>query len=91
MISAINAASAYQTATARLGAAQPETGVTSTIRSFEQVMQQADAAAVGAMSGTTDTTHLVQSIAEAELALDTVTAIRDKVVEAYQELLRMPV
>ena len=34
---------------------------------------------------------LVQSIAQAEIALETVVAIRDKVVEAYQEILRMPV
>ena len=32
-----------------------------------------------------------QSIAQAEIALETVVAIRDKVVEAYQEILRMPV
>ena len=34
---------------------------------------------------------VVQSIAEAQIALETAVAIRDKVVEAYQEILRMPV
>ena len=43
------------------------------------------------MSGTADTHALVQSLTEAELALDAAVAIRDKVVEAYQEILRMPV
>ena len=33
----------------------------------------------------------MQTVAEAELALETVVAIRDKVVEAYQEIMRMPV
>ena len=31
------------------------------------------------------------ALAEAEMAMETVVAIRDKVVEAYQEILRMPV
>ena len=43
------------------------------------------------MTGQGDTHDLVQSIAQAEIALETVVAIRDKVVEAYQEILRMPV
>ena len=54
-------------------------------------MAAADQTAIGAMSGTTDTHALVQSLTEAELALDAAVAIRDKVVEAYQEILRMPV
>ena len=44
-----------------------------------------------ALSGAADTHQLVQSIAEAQLALETAVAIRDKVVEAYQDILRMPV
>jgi flagellar hook-basal body complex protein FliE len=33
----------------------------------------------------------VQALAQSQLAVETVTAVRDKVVEAYQEILRMPV
>ena len=58
---------------------------------FTKVLEQVDANAAGAMSGTVETQRLVQTIAEAELALETAVAIRDKVVEAYQEILRMPV
>ena len=43
------------------------------------------------MTGKSDTHELVQSIAQAEVALETAVAIRDKVVDAYQEILRMPV
>lgn len=71
-------------------AAEPDAG-SELARQFEQVMSQADSSAIGAMSGKTDTHELVQSIAEAELALETAVAVRDKVVEAYQEILRMPV
>jgi flagellar hook-basal body complex protein FliE len=34
---------------------------------------------------------MVEALANAEMVLDTAVTIRDKVVEAYQELLRMPV
>lgn len=88
MITATNAVTAFRTAQQHL---TPRAEETSAVASFEQVLQQADQAAIGAMTGKTDTPQLVQSIAEAELALETVVAIRDKVVEAYQELIRMPV
>ena len=55
------------------------------------MMAGADRAAVGAMQGSSDTQALVQSIAQAQMALETAVAIRDRVVEAYQEILRMPV
>ena len=66
-------------------------GLTRAASEFAQVMTDMDKAAVGAMSGETATHDLVQAIAQAELALETAVAIRDKVVEAYQEILRMPV
>ena len=34
---------------------------------------------------------LVQALASSQLAVETVATVRDKVVEAYQEILRMPV
>lgn len=63
----------------------------SAAQDFARVMEQTDVAAQGAMTGTSDTQALVQTIAEAQLALETAVAIRDKVVEAYQDILRMPV
>jgi len=38
-----------------------------------------------------DPHQLVQTLAQTELAVQSVVAVRDKVVEAYQELLRMPI
>ena len=43
------------------------------------------------MVGQADPHALVQALAASELAVDTVVAVRNKVVEAYQEILRMPV
>ena len=34
---------------------------------------------------------MVEALANAEMVLETAVTVRDKVVEAYQELLRMPV
>lgn len=66
-------------------------GVTKAAAEFSKVMGGMDSAAINAMSGQGETQDLVQAIARAEIALETVVAIRDKVVEAYQEIMRMPV
>lgn len=87
-------ASAYAEARAAAApsptAAAPQ-GLSAAARDFAAVMEQADTTALGAMQGRNDTQALVQSIAEAQMALETAVAIRDKVVEAYQDILRMPV
>jgi flagellar hook-basal body complex protein FliE len=43
------------------------------------------------LAGRADPGSVVQALAQTELAVQTAVAIRDKVVEAYQEILRMPV
>ncbi len=40
--------------------------------------------------GKVDVTDLVTAISSAELSLNTVIAIRDKVIGAYQDIIRMP-
>ncbi|KRW95569.1 flagellar hook-basal body complex protein FliE [Paracoccus sp. PXZ] len=92
MISPTLAATAYDRARHAVAPAEglPQS-VTNAAADFARVMEQVDLAATGAMTGKTDTHDLVHSIAQAEIALETVVAIRDKVVEAYQEILRMPV
>ena len=42
-------------------------------------------------NGQADAHSVVQAMAQAEVALETAVTIRNRVVEAYQELLRMPV
>lgn len=92
MIFSPSAVTAYQNARPSVAPSEDlPTGVTTAARDFAQVMESVDSTATGAMTGKTETHELVQSIARAEIALETVTAIRDKVVEAYQEIMRMPV
>jgi flagellar hook-basal body complex protein FliE len=43
------------------------------------------------MVGDADPHALVQALSASETAIETVVTVRDKVVEAYQEILRMPV
>ncbi|MCC1491216.1 flagellar hook-basal body complex protein FliE [Cognatishimia sp. F0-27] len=47
--------------------------------------------AMVAMTEQADPHALVEALAQSELAVEAVVAVRNKVVEAYQEILRMPV
>lgn len=95
MITNMNAASAYSNARSAIAPGADDGSATikrigEAAEAFAQQVEQVDIAATGAMTGTVETHQLVQTIAETKLAMETVVAIRDKVVEAYQEILRMP-
>jgi len=74
---------------------KPEPGGTSGLATlasdFAATLQSGEAIAKAAMTGDADPQSLVQALAQTELAVETAVTIRDKVVEAYQEILRMPV
>lgn len=59
--------------------------------SFVETLQTADTTAQAALTGKADSQALVQALAQTELAVEAAVTVRDKVVEAYQEILRMPV
>jgi flagellar hook-basal body complex protein FliE len=46
---------------------------------------------VQALSGKANLQQLVEAVTNAELSLQKVTAVRDRVISAYQEIMRMPV
>lgn len=52
---------------------------------------KADQLSVAAVDGKANVAEVVTAVANAELALQTVVAVRDQVVQAYQEILRMPI
>ncbi|MHA6264162.1 flagellar hook-basal body complex protein FliE [Arenibacterium sp. CAU 1754] len=60
-------------------------------KDFATTLQRSEQAAMTAMSSNADPHALVQALAQAELAVETAVTVRNKVVEAYQEILRMPV
>jgi len=98
MINPLNAASAYATTAAKT------TGPGMAARdgaSFGDVLEQAAKESIGTLKkgedmsalaavGKADLSDVVQAVTNAEVTLQTVTAVRDKVLNAYQEILRMP-
>lgn len=58
---------------------------------FAATLRESEAVAMEAMTSGADPHALVQALTQTELAVETVVTIRNKVVEAYQEILRMPV
>lgn len=58
---------------------------------FANTLMQGEQTARAALTGGADPHALVQALASSQLAVETVATVRDKVVEAYQEILRMPV
>jgi len=61
------------------------------LRDFAQTLQETEQIAKAGMTGDADPHALVQALAQTELAVETAVTVRNKVVEAYQEILRMPV
>jgi flagellar hook-basal body complex protein FliE len=51
----------------------------------------ADAQSAAAISGNGNITDVVAAVSKAELALQTTATIRDRVVSAYQEIMRMSI
>ena len=52
---------------------------------------QADTQATQAIAGHGNITEVVTAVSKAELALQTTVALRDRVVQAYQDIMRMPI
>jgi flagellar hook-basal body complex protein FliE len=63
-------------------------------RAVEGVVEQsrdAEAQSMQALSGGGNITDVVTAVSKAELALQTTTAIRDRLVQAYQDIMKMPI
>ena len=56
-----------------------------------QVGHEDEKQTLSAATGKANMTDVVMAVSNAELTVQTVTAVRDKVVAAYQEVLRMPI
>lgn len=59
-------------------------GAVDTVRRSERV-------SLAAIAGKASTQEVVQSVIAAEMTIQTVVAIRDKMVQAYQDIMRMPI
>lgn len=56
-----------------------------------QSSRKAEGAMTAQMQGKAELIDVVTAISSAEASLETVMAVRDQVIQAYQEILRMPI
>ena len=52
---------------------------------------QSEAVSLQSIGGETELTDIVTAVNAAEITLQTVVAVRDRVIAAYQEIIRMPI
>ena len=52
---------------------------------------RSEAVSLQSIAGETELTEIVTAVNAAEITLQTVVAVRDRVIAAYQEIIRMPV
>jgi len=94
---AAQALSAYQTIDSGVTSSTTKGGdfaslLTRSLGGAVQAGQQAEAQAVSAVGGGgADLTHVVTAVSRAELALQTTVAVRDRVLQAYQDIIKMPI
>ncbi len=53
--------------------------------------KSAEKSSMAAIAGKADIREVVAAVANAEMTLETVVNVRDKVINAYNEILRMPI
>lgn len=96
----INAAiNAYQSAAKSADVEKAEAGsgedfgdlVRGAIQEAVRIGERSEALSIAGVNNKADITQVVTAVAEAEVTLQTVVSVRDKVIEAYREILRMPI
>ena len=95
-------AAAYQAAatlssggTAAAGAASADGSfanfLSGALHNAVQTVQSGEQLAAKQVAGQADIVDVVNAVNSAELTLDTVVAVRDKVIAAYQSIMQMPI
>jgi len=65
--------------------------LTDALKDAVSTMKQGEQAAGQHLAGKADIVDVVNAVNQAEITLDTVVAVRDKVVAAYQSIMNMPI
>lgn len=65
--------------------------VTSALSQASDSLKAAEATELQAVTGKVELTDLVTAVASAELSLSTVVAVRDRVINAYNDIIRMAI
>lgn len=101
MINALAAAKAYA-ATQKASGIESGVGATGGVGGFGDILKSAMTDAIQAskhaegqmaaqVAGKAELVDVVTAISAAEASLETVMAVRDQVISAYQEIMRMPI
>ena len=61
------------------------------IREAVSIGKESERQSLAAVRDQADLSEVVTAVAEAELTLQTVVTVRDKVIEAYKEIIKMPI
>jgi flagellar hook-basal body complex protein FliE len=78
-------------AVAGVGAPNFAEALGNVLQSVAESGQKADQQAGKAAMGKADMVDVVTAVAESETALETLVAVRDKVIAAYEEIMRMSI
>ncbi|MEX0590388.1 MAG: flagellar hook-basal body complex protein FliE [Xanthobacteraceae bacterium] len=65
--------------------------VENALSSLAEKGKEADAQAMQLAAGKADLVDVVTAVAETEVAVETLVSVRDKVIQAYEEIFRMPI
>lgn len=100
-VSFVNAAAAYAAAARKPAApaADPAAAagtefssmVKQAARTAVDTMKQGEAASLQALTGKADIGQVVTAVSNAEVTLQTAVAVRDRVIQAYLDIIRMPI
>lgn len=87
----VSAALQYSAAKPATQPSAQGSAVAKTAGAFVDALKTGEDTARAAMTGGADLPSLVDALSRSQLAVETAVTVRNKVVEAYQEILRMPV
>jgi flagellar hook-basal body complex protein FliE len=77
------------------GAPKSETGFASVLKdaiaSVNEIGHKSDVQTRAMVNGKSNMVDVVTAVAETEVAIDAVVAVRDKVIAAYEEIMKMPI
>ena len=70
---------------------QTDFAIQNATKSFLDVLRASETASVQSMTQGGDSHALVEALTQSQMAIDTAVSVRNKVIEAYNEITRMPV
>ena len=97
-----NATDVYQAALKQVSETSPDKAQEVAGASFGDILSQSvnsaidaqhnnEATSLSAAAGKADMTDVLQAVTDAEMTLNTVVAVRDRVISAYKEIMNMPI